>query len=114
MAVHCMPDHAHLFIGFTPDLALSDLVRDIKRATTLWMKEQQLVKPSFYWQEGFGAFSYSQSQINTIVQYVLNQEEHHRKRTFREEYIGFLQKFEVPYDEHYLFDFYDETADTKD
>ena len=107
MAVHCMPDHAHLFVGFLPTIALSDLVHDVKRATSLWIKDQQMVKGKFYWQDGFGAFTYNQSQIHRVVEYVLNQEEHHRKRTFQEEYIDFLTKFEVPFEPRYLFDFYD-------
>ncbi len=107
MAIHCMPDHVHILVGFSPTLPLSDLVHDIKRATSLWIKEQGFVKGAFYWQEGFGAFTYGKSQINNVVQYILNQEEHHQKRTFREEYLLFLEKFDVAYDEKYLFDFYE-------
>ncbi len=105
-----MPDHTHLFIGFSPTIALSDLVRDVKRATSLWIKEQQIVSGPFFWQEGFGAFTYGQSQIEDVVRYVLNQEEHHKKRTFRDEYLTLLEKFDVSFVEEYLFDFYDEKS----
>ena len=110
LAVHCMPDHVHLFVGFALTIALSDLVRDIKRATSLWIKEKEIIKGAFYWQEGFGAFTYSQSQIKDVVEYILNQEVHHQKRTFNEEYITLLQKFDVPYEPDYLFEFYGESG----
>ncbi|TAE28129.1 MAG: IS200/IS605 family transposase [Cytophagales bacterium] len=111
LAVHCMPDHTHLLVGFSPTMAFSDLVHDVKRATSLWIKEQNMVKGRFYWQEGFGAFTYGQSQVKDVVAYVLSQEEHHRKRTFREEYFAFLNRFEVPFDERYVFEFYDTSAE---
>ena len=110
LAVHCMPDHTHIFIGFGPTLTIADLVRDIKQATSIWVKEKGLVKSTFSWQEGYGAFTYAQSQAKTVVQYVLNQEEHHRVKTFQEEYIAFLRKFEVPYDPRYVFEFYAESS----
>ena len=105
LAVHCMPDHAHVFVGFGPTLALADLARDIKQATSVFIKEKRWVKGQFYWQEGYGAFTYAQSQVGAVVQYVLNQEEHHKTKTFRDEYLNFLKKFDVPYDPKYLFDF---------
>jgi putative transposase len=114
MAIHCMPDHTHILIGFSPTIALSDLVRDIKRASSLWIKEKRLVKGQFYWQEGFGAFTYSQSQIQDVVGYILNQEEHHRKRTFAEEYVAFLTKFDVPFENDYLFEFYEASPPNAD
>ncbi|GAA4451384.1 hypothetical protein GCM10023189_13360 [Nibrella saemangeumensis] len=107
LAVHCMPDHTHLFVGFSPTLPIADLVRDVKQATSVWVKEKGITRSTFSWQEGYGAFTYAQSQVTDVVQYVLNQEEHHRKRTFRDEYIAFLERFEVPYDARYVFDFYD-------
>ncbi|MCY7360328.1 MAG: IS200/IS605 family transposase [Rudanella sp.] len=107
MAVHCMPDHTHLFVGFSPTIALSDLIHDIKRATSLWIKEQRIVQRKFYWQDGYGAFTYSQSQIHDVVQYILNQEEHHRTRTFGQEYRAYLTRFEIPFDPQYLFEFYE-------
>ncbi len=107
LAIHCMPDHIHIFVGMNPAQSISDLVKDIKTASTKYIKKQLWMPFSFEWQEGFGAFSYSHSQIDAVVKYVLGQEEHHRVKTFREEYLDFLQKFDIPYDERYLFDFYD-------
>lgn len=103
LAIHCMPDHCHVLIGLRPDVALSDLVRDMKASPSKFIKEKKWVKGVFQWQEGFGAFSYSQSQLPDVINYVLNQEEHHKKLTFKEEYLAFLQKFQVDYDEKYLF-----------
>jgi putative transposase len=102
--VNGVADHVHLFIGLKPVMALSDLVRDVKNNTTNFINEKKFVKGRFSWQEGYGSFSYSHSQIDSVYQYILNQEEHHRKKTFREEYIEFLQKFEIEYDEKYLFE----------
>jgi REP element-mobilizing transposase RayT len=102
--VNGVADHVHLFIGLRPSMCLSDLVRDIKNNTTNFIKDKKLIKGEFAWQEGFGAFSYSHSQLDNVYQYILNQEEHHRKRTFKEEYLDFLQKFEIEHDEKYLFD----------
>lgn len=99
-----MPDHTHIFMGIRPNIAISDLVRDIKANSSSFITENNLTKGSFNWQEGFGAFSYSKSQVDAVVKYVLNQAEHHKKRTFREEYIDFLQKFDIQYDENYLFE----------
>jgi len=105
--VNGMPDHIHAFIGLRPMMAISDLVRDIKNNSSKFINERKWVKGKFAWQEGYGAFSYSHSHIKAVYNYILNQEEHHRKKTFREEYISFLKKFEVPYDEKYLFEWID-------
>ena len=102
--VNGMPDHIHAFIGLRPSMAVSDLVRDIKNNSTNFINSKKLVKGKFSWQEGYGAFSYSHSQIENVYQYILNQEEHHKKKTFREEYIDFLKKFEIDYDEKNLFE----------
>ena len=102
--VNGMPDHIHAFIGLRPSMAIADLVRDIKNNSSNFINDRKLVKGKFSWQQGYGAFSYSHSHINNVYQYILNQEEHHKKKTFREEYIEFLKKFEVEYDEKYLFD----------
>ncbi len=96
-------DHVHAFIGLKPSMAISDLVRDIKNNSTNFINEKKLVKGKFSWQEGYGAFSYSQSQIESVYNYILHQEQHHKTKTFREEYIEFLMKFEIEYDEKYLF-----------
>ncbi len=108
LAINCMPDHTHMFIGFTPDMKISDLVRDVKSISSGFINEKKFVKGKFNWQHGFGAFSYSHSQIDRVVKYVLNQEEHHKKRTFREEYIVLLEKFNVEYNPKYIFEFYDD------
>ena len=106
-AIYCMPDHAHILVSIKPDVPISDLVRDIKANSSSFIKEKNLVSNSFSWQEGFGAFSYSKSQAPVLVRYILNQPEHHRKKTFREEYLDFLNQFEIEYNEKYLFEFYD-------
>ena len=108
LEVHCMPDHTHLFVGLHPSQSISELAEEVKTAATKFIKKQDWMPYNFSWQRGFGAFSYSRSQIPAVGAYVKNQENHHRKRTFREEYIDFLKKFEVEYDERYLFDFYDD------
>ena len=107
MAIFAMPDHVHILIGLTPDIALSDLVRDIKAGSSKYISENKWVLGKFSWQKGFGAFSYSKSQVDRIVKYILNQEEHHRKKSFREEYLDFLKKFDINFDEKYLFDWID-------
>ncbi len=104
MAIYCMPDHTHLFVSLNPDIRISDLVRDVKANSSKWVNENKQTNSRFSWQEGYGAFSYSKSQKNQVIQYVLNQAEHHRKKTFREEYMEFLEKFEIAYDEKYLFE----------
>ena len=105
-AIYCMPDHTHILVSMKPDIAVSDLVRDIKSNSSTFIEEKDFVK-DFSWQTGFGAFSYSKSQSKKVVDYILNQPEHHKKKTFREEYVDFLEKFEIEYDEKYLFEFYD-------
>jgi putative transposase len=106
-AIYCMPDHTHLFISMKPNVLISDLVRDIKSNSSSFIKLKKWVKSSFSWQEGFGAFSYSKSQAQDVVNYILNQPEHHKKMTFKKEYIALLKKYEVDYNEKYLFEFYD-------
>jgi putative transposase len=107
LAIYCMPDHTHILIAIKPTVTISDLVRDIKAGSSKFINDQKWVRGEFSWQEGFGAFSYGKSQLNTVINYILNQEEHHRKKTFKQEYIEFLEKFEVAYDEKYLFEFFD-------
>lgn len=102
--VNGMPDHIHAFIGLKPSMAISDLVRDIKNNSSNFINDKKFVKGKFSWQEGYGAFSYSHSHIDKVYQYILKQEEHHKKTTFREEYISFLKNFEIEYNEKYLFD----------
>ena len=102
--VNGMPDHLHVFIGLKPSIAISDLVRDIKNNSSNFINESKFVNGKFSWQQGYGAFSYSQSHIKDVYDYILNQEKHHKNKTFKEEYLDFLNKFEVEYDEKYLFD----------
>jgi REP element-mobilizing transposase RayT len=104
IAINTMPDHVHIFIGMKPDATLSDLVRDIKRDSTNFINNEIKPQGKFAWQEGFGAFSYSHAQIDSVVKYILNQEEHHRRKTFREEYEEMLREFAVQYDARYVFD----------
>ena len=102
--VNGMPDHIHAFIGLRPSMAVSDLVRDVKNNSSNFVNEKKLVRGKFSWQDGYGAFSYAHSQIETVYNYILNQEEHHKKKTFYEEYIDFLKQFEIEYNEKYLFE----------
>ena len=105
--VNGMADHIHAFVGLRPAMAIADLARDIKNNSSKFINEKGLVKGKFSWQEGYGAFSYSHSQISNVYDYILNQEEHHKKKTFKEEYLDFLKKFEIGFDEKYLFEWYD-------
>ncbi len=102
--INGVSDHVHIFVGLKPSMCISALMRDIKNTSSRFINEQKYPKGKFSWQEGYGAFSYSHSQIDQVYQYIFNQEQHHQKKTFREEYIDFLQKFEVEHDEKYLFD----------
>ena len=102
LAIYCNPDHTHLLMGLHPSIAISDLVREIKASSSKFIKDR-FDCPSFSWQEGYGAFSYSQSQIDLVVKYIHNQPQHHTKQGFKEEFLGILQKAEIEYDEKYLF-----------
>lgn len=107
MAINGMTDHVHLLIGLSPDISLSNLVRDVKAASSSLINDKRWVRGHFNWQRGFGAFSYSRSQVPTVAKYIENQERHHSKRSFRDEYVALLQKFDVEYDPAYLFTFID-------
>lgn len=104
LAIYCMPDHTHILVGIKPSTLLSDLVRDIKAGSSKFINDTQWIKGKFNWQEGFGAFSYSHSQIDQVINYINNQEAHHQKKPFKEEYLDFLQKFEIDYNDKYLFE----------
>jgi putative transposase len=104
IAINTMPNHAHIFIGIKPDIALSDLMRDVKRDSTNFINTEIKPHGKFGWQEGFGAFSYSHSQIDSVVHYIQSQEEHHRHRTFSEEYKAMLKEFAIEYDKRYVFE----------
>lgn len=107
LAINGMPDHTHFFIGQKPDCCLSDFIREVKKASNDFINEQKLTSARFYWQEGFGAFSHSHSQIDAIVKYILGQKEHHQKRTFKDEYFDFLKMNKIEFNEKYLFDWYE-------
>jgi len=103
IAINNMPDHVHMLIGQRPDSDLSELVGDIKSGSTNFINREGWVRGRFNWQEGFGAFSYSHSQLSTVILYIQNQQTHHRKRSFHDEYVALLDRFDVPYDERYIF-----------
>jgi putative transposase len=103
LAINGMLDHIHILIGIRPSQSISDLMKDVKQGSSLWINENKLINGHFEWQEGYGAFSYSKSQVNKVIEYIQNQETHHKKRTFREEYIEFLDKFEIEYDKKFIF-----------
>ncbi len=103
LVINGMPDHLHIFIGMMPNQSVSDLLKDIKRSSSIWINENKFVKGKFEWQEGYGAFSYAKSQIKNVITYIENQEEHHKRESFKKEYIQFLQKFEIAYDDKYIF-----------
>ena len=98
IVINSMQDHVHILVGLKPDVALSDLVRDIKANSSRFINEQKWVRGRFNWQEGFGAFSYSHSQLDTVIRYIQNQERHHTRKSFREEYLQMLEKFKIDYD----------------
>ena len=102
--VNGVSDHVHVFVGLKPSMALSDLVRDVKNNSTNFINDHAWIRGKFSWQEGYGAFSYSHSQIENVYNYILNQDKHHHKQTFQEEYVDFLEKFEIEHDVKYLFD----------
>ena len=103
LAINGMPDHIHVFFGMRPTESLSDLMQDVKGDSSKWINKKGLVTGRFSWQEGYGGFSYSKSQVDHVIDYIKDQKIHHRRKTFIEEYLEFLEKFEVPYDERYIF-----------
>ncbi len=105
LAVHCMPDHTHLFVGIKPNVLISDFVKEIKVESNEFINHKKWVKGKFSWQEGYGVFSYSHSQIGTVINYIKNQEIHHQRKTFRKEYLKLLELFDISFEEKYLFNF---------
>lgn len=95
LRINGMPEHIHFLIGMKPDIAISDLVREVKKSSSSYIKEEKLTKFNFNWQTGFGAFSVSHSQLDKVINYIINQKEHHRKRTFKEEYIELLKNMKL-------------------
>jgi REP element-mobilizing transposase RayT len=105
IAINGIPDHLHILIGLKPAMTLADLVREIKADSTNFINEQKLVRGRFNWHEGYGAFSYGHSQLDRIIRYIQNQEKHHQKQTFKNEYMTFLRKFDIAFDNKYVFKF---------
>lgn len=99
-----MPDHVHMLVSMSPTITISDLVRDIKAGSSKFINDQKWMTEKFNWQEGYGAFSYSKSSIDVVVKYILNQEEHHKNKSFKNEYLEFLEKFDIEYNPKYLFE----------
>lgn len=102
-----MPDHTHLLVGLSPDQSVADLVQRLKANSSKWLNENRLLPGRFEWQRGYGAFSYARSQLDQVVRHILTQPEHHRQKSFREEYLQLLERFDVAYDPRYLFDWPD-------
>ena len=102
--INGVSDHVHLFVGLKPSICISDLIRDIKNNTTNYINENKFLNVRFSWQKGYGAFSCSHSHLNAVYNYILNQESHHHKKTFREEYLELLKKYEIRFDEKFLFE----------
>lgn len=105
IAINSMPDHMHILVGLKPDMSLSDLVRDIKANSSRFINEKGWLRGRFRWQEGFGAFSYSHSQLDSVIRYIRNQESRHSEQNFRNEYLEILGRFDVAFDQKYIFDF---------
>ena len=103
LAINGMPDHVHIFLGLHPTQSISSLMQTVKGESSEWINKKRFVSGRFQWQEGYGAFSYSHDRVNQIVNYVLNQKDHHKTRPFLEEYRELLKEFEVPYDNQYIF-----------
>jgi REP element-mobilizing transposase RayT len=108
LAINGTSNHIHLFIGMKPTCCLSDLVREIKKSSNAFIKENKFSRYNFQWQEGFGAFSYSHSQIASVIQYIEKQKQHHKKQTFKEEYLAFLKAFEIEFKAEYTFEWIDD------
>lgn len=108
LAINTMPDHCYIFLGLNPKNAISELVKDIKLASGDFINDKNWLKGKFHWQEGYGAFSYSHSQIDNVIKYILNQEKHHKKLSFKEEYKKILTSFNVEYQDAFLFDWFDD------
>jgi len=107
IAINGMSDHVHILIGLKPAMALADLVRDIEADSSDFINRKKWIRGRFSWQEGYGAFSYGHSQLDTIIRYIQNQERHHHRRSFKDEYLAWLKKFEIPFEEKYIFEFID-------
>ena len=106
-AIYCNPDHTHILVSMHPAVSHSKLMEQVKSGSSNWLNEKKYLPGKFAWQDGFGAFSYSKSQVDSVVKYIMNQREHHKKQTLRDEYLLLLEKFEIEYDTKYLFEWYE-------
>ncbi len=113
IAINSVSDHIHILVGFGTIITIANLVHDIKIASTNFINDQRLVPGKFAWQNGYGAFSYSRSHLDRVVKYILNQQKHHKKKTFKEEYLKFLEKYDIVYNPKYLFDWSEENNKNK-
>ncbi len=103
IAINGMPDHLHIAVGYKPHQLIPDLLQDIKGSSSTWINKQKFVRGHFNWQAGYGAFSFSHSHIDAVVKYIMNQEQHHKKKTFKEEYIEMLKKYDIAFNEKFIF-----------
>jgi REP element-mobilizing transposase RayT len=108
LAIGSMPDHIHIFIGYNVNYLIPDLVEEIKTSSNSWVKQNKLTQFQFAWQKGYGAFSHSRSQLETVINYILNQEKHHKKKSFRDEYLEILRKNDIQFSDEYVFEFFDD------
>ncbi|WHF51644.1 IS200/IS605 family transposase [Chryseobacterium gotjawalense] len=108
LAIYAMPDHIHIFIGYNVNDLISDLVENIKTSSNAWVKKEKLSMFKFDWQRGYGAFSHSKSQVDAVVKYIMNQKNHHSKKSFKEEYLEILKNNGVDFKEEYIFEFFDD------
>jgi putative transposase len=108
LIINGIADHVHIFYGVNPNVSVSDTVKQIKSSSSTLINDKKMIYDKFGWQDGYGGFSYSQSQIKNVYNYIANQEEHHKRKTFKEEYIEFLEKFEIEYNPMFLFEFFDD------
>ena len=103
LRINGMPDHLHILVGYKPTQNLTDLVRDIKACSSGFINDNHLTKRKFHWQEGYGAFSYCHSDLDRVINYIINQQEHHRKQNFHDEYLELLKSFDIDFEENYIF-----------
>ncbi|MCF8233103.1 MAG: IS200/IS605 family transposase [Bacteroidales bacterium] len=108
IAIGTMPDHIHIFLGYNLTHLIPDLVEEMKTSSNTWIKNNKLSNFKFEWQKGYGAFTYAHSQLDNVARYVLNQEIHHKTKSFRNEYFDMLKKFEIEYKDEYVFHFFDD------
>ncbi len=107
LAVNGMTDHIHCLLGLHPTQSISEIAKEVKRSSSNFINQNKLLSGKFEWQTGYGGFSYSKSQIDNVIKYIINQKIHHKKQTFKDEYLDFLKKFDVEYNPDFLFNFFD-------